>query len=122
MNDSVSKMLKRVKISNYIYSIFIVISLIGFYANSNQKRYVYFKDKRYLKKAHNARMVILVIALLIYIYYLEVKLVNKDDDSDSKNNKFFSNLNIFAAILFLIGGIIALYLEYKGSEEIILTE
>ena len=121
MNGSLYKMLKKVKISNYIYIIFIVISLIGFYANKKQKEYIFYDNKNSLKKAHTARMIILIIALLIYIYYLEIKIVGKDKQAD-KNKAFIDNLNIFAALLFLIGGIIALYLEYKGDEEIILTE
>ncbi len=121
MNDSLGKMLNKVKISNYIYIIFIVISLIGFYANKNQKDYIFNNNKKSLKKAHNARMVILVIALLIYIYYLEIKVVGKRKNA-SREKAFIDNLNILAAILFLIGGIIAIYLEYKGNEEIIITE
>ncbi len=116
-----NEILKKIKVSNYIYVIFLVISLIGFYANNNQKKYVYTYDKSYLKKAHNARMVILIIALIVYIYYLEVKVVGKRKNV-SREESFIDNLNILAAILFLIGGIIAIYLEYKGNEEIIITE
>ena len=121
MSDKSIKILKKIKISNYIYIIFIVISLMGFYANYSQKKYVYCNDKRAYKRAHNIRMIILIIALLIYIYYLEMKVIGKDKNA-SKEKTFIDNLNILAAFLFLIGGIIAIYLEYKGDEEIIITE
>ena len=117
MSSEIFETLKRIKISNYIYGIFIVVSLIGFYANKQQKEYTLSININGKKHSHNARLVILVIALIIYIYYLETRIKSKD-----RTNAFFKHLDILSAILFLIGGLIALYLEIKGDEEIIITE
>ena len=117
MSREIFEALKKIKISNYIYAIFILVSLIGFYSNKEQKEYTLNININGKKHAHNARLVILVIALIIYIYYLETRIRSKD-----RTNDFFRHLDILSGILFLIGGIIMLYLEIKGDEEIIITE
>ena len=113
--------LKALKIGDYIYALFILLSILGFYANKKEKNYLFNIDKNGKKKAHTTRIVILAVALLVYIYFLENRIQNKKND-ETKAEKFLGNLDILSAILFLIGGIIALYTEYKGDEAAIITE
>lgn len=114
-----SDVLKRLKISDYIFGIFIVMSMLGFYANKKTRDKIYNLDNDGKKKAHYARLLILLIALGIYIYYLELKV---DTRGKNKNKTFLDNLSVLAAFLFVIGGLIALYNEYKGQNDIIITD
>ena len=113
--------LKALKIGDYIYALFILLSLLGFYANKKEKNYIFNIDKNGKKKAHTSRIIILVVALLVYIYFLENRIKKKKEDK-TKTEIFLGNLDILSAILFLLGGIIALYTEYKGDEAAIITE
>lgn len=118
MGDSILKKLKDLKISDYIFDIIIVTSLVGIYANHKEKDQYEGKDSEGLKKAHNIRLVLLFIAVVIYIYFLETRI----KDRKNAKNKFLSNLDILASILFVIGGLIFLYDEFKGDEQEIIVE
>lgn len=118
MSDELIERLKALKIGNYIYAIFALISLLGLYANKKEKDFLFYKDSNGSKKAHRYRLIILGIALLVYIYFLE----NRIKKRESSTNKFFNNLDILSAILFIIGAIISIYLECKGDEAAIITE
>ncbi len=118
MNSEVIKKLKAIKISDYIFVIFIIIALVGMYANHKERDAYTGLDSKGIEKAHNIRMVLLVVSLLIYIYFLETRI----KDRESATNKFISNLDVLASILFVIGGIIFLYDEYKGESNPIIIE
>ena len=118
MNDNIMKKLKDLKISDYIFDIIIVTSLVGIYANHKEKDRYTGKDSDGLKKAHNIRLVLLFIAVVVYIYLLETRI----KDRKNAKNKFLNNLDILASILFVIGGLIFLYDEFKGDEQDIIIE
>lgn len=121
MSADILKRLKALKIGNYVYGIFVAISLLGFYANKKEKDYIFEIDENGAKKAHTARMIILIVAILVYIYFLENRISNRTE-AETKTQKFLNNLDVLAAILFVIGAAISLYLEYRGDESAIITE
>ena len=118
MNESLTKKLKELKISDYIFGILIVTSLVGIYADKKERDQYTGKDPSGLKKAHNTRLILLTISVLIYIYFLNTRI----KDSKNATNKFLSHLDILATILFIIGGLIFLYDELKGDEQEIIIE
>lgn len=118
MNDQAYDKLKDLRIGDYIYGILIVVSLIGIYADKKEKEQYTHQDPEGRKKAHTARLIIFTIALLIYIYFLNTRIKK----SQNATNKFLSHLDILATILFIIGGLIFLYDEYKGYEQEIIIE
>ena len=122
MNNDVFKTLKAIKISNYIYGIFIFISFLGFYSNKKQKEYIYNKDLNGKRISHNIRTIILIIALLIYIYFLERSIKTKSKNKKETTKIFLQNLDIFAAIIFIIATLISIYTHLKGDEAIVITE
>lgn len=122
MNKKILNILKAIKVSDYLYAIFIVISFLGFYSNKKQRDYIYGKDENGKSTAHIIRLIILVIALLIYIYFLERSIKTKSKDKREKNKMFLQNLDIFAGIIFVIGILISIYTHIKGDEAIIITE
>ena len=119
MSESLTEKLKSLKISDYIFIIFIVISLSGIYADKKEKDDLTHKDPNGNKKAHNIRMIALVVSLLIYIYFLNTKLKKRKEGTTSA---FLNNLDILASILFIIGGLIFIYNEYKGDSNSIIIE
>ena len=113
MNSSLAEKLKNLKISDYIFIIFIVISLSGIYADHKEKDELTNKDPKGKQKAHNIRLLALVVSLLIYIYFLNTRIKSKDKGV----SKFLNNLEILESILFIIGGLIFIYTEYKGADD-----
>lgn len=116
MRESLTEKLREIKISDYIFIIFIIISLSGIFADHEEKEDLIGKDPKGNEKAHKIRLIALTVSLLIYIYFLHTKIKKRE----SITNKFLNNLDILASILFIIGGIIFLYNEYKGDSSEIL--
>lgn len=111
------EILDNIKKGDIIFVIFICISISGIIANHYEKKYNLNLDNEGNKKAHNIRMVILTISLIIYIYFLITRIKKKINVSS-----FLNNLDILASILFVIGGAVFLYTESKGDEEEIILE
>lgn len=118
MDNSTFEKLKELKISDYIFGILIVTSLVGIYADKKERDWYTHKDKEGRKKAHNTRLILLTVALLIYIYFLNTRIKK----CKNATNKFLRHLDVLATILFIIGGLIFLYDEYKGDEQEIIIE
>ncbi len=118
MNTRLTNKLKSLKISDIIFIIFIIISISGIYANHLERNEEKHIDNKGKEKAHNIRLILLVVGLLIYLYFLQDKLRNKNDEV----SEFINNLDILASILFVIGGILFIYVEYKGEDDAIILE
>lgn len=118
MNSRLAEKLRNLKVSDYIFIIFIVISLSGIYADHKEKDALIHKDLKGKEKAHNIRMIALIASLLIYIFFLNTRIKSTEE----RVSKFLNNLDILATILFIIGGIIFIYTEYKGVDDSIILE
>lgn len=112
-----TEILSNIKKGDIIFIIFICLSIAGIIANTYEKKYHLRQDANGNKKAHNIRMAVLTISLIIYIYFLYTRIRKK-----SKVESFLNNLDILASILFVIAGIVFLYTESKGDEEEIILE
>lgn len=117
MTDESLKRLKALNIGEIIFIIFIVISVSGIIANEYEKGYILKKNTNGKKIAHYIRLAVLVVALLVYIYFLKTRV-----EKVITAKTFLNNLDVLATILFVIGGIIFIYTEYKGDEEAIIIE
>ncbi len=118
MKGEILEKLKGLKVSDIIFIIFIIISISGIYANHLERKELNGKDNDGKEKAHNIRLILLVVGLLIYLYFLQDKVRNKSDEVSA----FINNLDILASILFVIGGCLFLYVEYKGEDDAIILE
>ncbi len=118
MSSRILEKLKGLKISDIIFIIFIIISISGIYANHLERKELKGIDSKGKEKAKSIRIVLLIVGLLIYIYFLQDKIRNKDDEV----SEFINNLDILASILFVLGGILFIYVEYKGEDDAIILE
>ena len=96
--------LKNLEKENIVWIVYIIISVFAIVSNALEKRYYYFhslKDKNLYKTIN---IIIFIVAIIIYLYFISLDVHSKERDH---------NLHLFAAFLFLIGGIIYLYIECK---------
>ena len=117
MTEESIKRLKELKTGEIIFIIFIVISVCGIIANEYEKGYILSKNNNGKTISHYIRLAVLFIALLVYIYFLKTRI-----EKTITTKTFLNNLDVLATILFVIGGIIFIYTEYKGDEEAIVIE
>lgn len=117
MNDTY-KILKKIKIEEYIWVVYLVIIGLSFYSNYIEKIY-YTTNNIYAKeKYRNLTILIFSIALLVYIYffvdsYRDVKNLNY---FDNPKKIFFNNASLTASTLILISGIIFLFIAIYDTE------
>lgn len=117
MNDTY-EILKKIKIEEYIWIVYLVIIGLSFYSNYIEK--IYYTTKNILAKEKYRELTILIfsIALLVYIYffvdsYRDVKNLNY---FDSPRKIFFSKASFTASTLILISGIIFLFIAICDTE------
>lgn len=101
--------LSKIKLSNYLIIGFIIISIIFLIANKKEKDNLLNQTNKDDKLIHNLRIIALLLALIIYIIFLKTRY-----DKYKLEKSFINNLDILAAIIFIIAGSISLYIEYKN--------
>ena len=105
-----NKKIKQLNIQNIIFIVSIILSISSIVANYYEKDELVSNEKNNI--AHYIRVSILIVGIIIYLYFLYVAY----RDNKEKYN-FINKLNLFAAIIFLIGGSIQLYIEIIQNNE-----
>lgn len=106
-----SNKLNELKINNVIFIIYIVISIAGIIANKLEKDDIQCNIKQD-KIPHYIRISIFIVTLIIYLYFVYNSYKNYRSNSQKINK-----LNLFSSLLFLIGGIIVLYVEILQNND-----
>lgn len=105
-----SDKLKQIKNENIVWIIYIIISVFAIISNYYEKKYYLHHNKNDKDISHSINMILLTIGLIIYIYFVSL-------DINNKHKNKYQYYHEFAAVLFVIAGIIYLYVEYKNSSE-----
>ncbi len=102
--------LQDLKIDDFIWYIFIFIAVASLISNSFEEEYVKTKDLKEYNAFHHINEVVFIVALIIYLYFLNrnYKIYQKKRDSRTL-------LNLIAAVLVVISGSILLVLELSNS-------
>ena len=74
-------------------------------------------DKKDYHTYKTINVVLLTISFLVYLYFvlLSYKKYKQTAHKKSVKELFFSEVNLFAASLFLIGGLLNIYTEVKSD-------
>lgn len=106
------KILKTIQIENYIWLLYLVLIGLSFYSNFEEVKYFKYDDFKAKEKYRKTNIVIFSIALLVYIYFFydNYETVVKRDINTTSSKMFFDDLNLLASTLFLIAGIILLFI------------
>ena len=110
--------IKRLNIENIIWIIYSFIVLFSIYSVELQKNYISNKDFKSKLKARNINISISIIVFFIYIYFLEINYKDfKNVSNSSVNNNDYKIyfINLVGSILFLIGGIINIYVNINSN-------
>ena len=104
--------LKKIRIENFIWVIYLVIIGISFYSNSLEKKYIKYNDLKAKKDYQTAIIIIFSIAVVVYVYFFldNYKDVKNLKPWDSTKKKKLNEASLIASTLVLISGIIFLVL------------
>ena len=118
MNSNIIETIKKIKIEDYIWYIYLFLVGYNLYSNYLEKKYLITNDKNLYDKFHKINTTISFIALIIFIYFLITSYedVTKLNNNASENEKKFKTLTFIASLLFVIGSAISLYVTYKSTD------
>lgn len=124
-NANDSETLKEVQIEDYIWIIYIFLSIFAIVSNHYEKEYIKNHDKKAEKTFRTINTEIFIIIFIIYIYFVYVNykhIKRLDPNTSSLKDILISNAGFIAAVLFLVGGLINLLISiYGGNEDEFLT-
>lgn len=112
------RLLKALKIEDFVWIIYLVIIGLSFYSNHIERDYIINDSEESKKKYQIINIIIFSIATLIYLYfaYDNYKATQELNNSDSYNKKKFTYLEFIGAVLALISGLIFLYAAINDSD------
>lgn len=118
MND-LDEMLNELRIEDFIWIIYIFLSIFALISNYFEKQYDITGNKKSKKTFRKINTTIFTITFFIYIYfvYLNLKNLKRLDPNSSPLRILTANSNFIAASLFLIGGTIYLLTSIFGDPE-----
>ena len=109
--------LNRLHQEDIIWYIYFFVIAFYLYSNYLEETYLVNKDKNLRNKFRKINEVLAVIVLIIYIAFLVMNLdrLNELDKNATTKRKKTLYLSILISILFIIAGLISLYLSFENE-------
>ena len=114
--DNWARDLKLLKEEDIIWYIYFFIVLFALIANSFEEKYIFTKNKEDRQKGRNINITLLVIAFIIYLYYVVIAIqdINIAKFKDEKRQKVALE-RLITTLVFLIGGALSIYAELDDN-------
>jgi hypothetical protein len=111
MNNTVNRQLERINIENIIWLIYFFLIGFNLYSNYLEAKYLSDKDIESRERFRYINEMIFFISLIIYLYflYLNWQDITSLDSNSSPNRVKLTTYSFIASILFVLAGILALY-------------
>ena len=109
--------ISRLHREDFIWFIYFFIISFNLYSNYLEEEYIKNKDDNLRKKFRKINVGVFSVVLIIYIYFLIVSYDRiKELKPDSKEKqKQITYLSFISSILFIIAGIISLYIAIESN-------
>lgn len=116
MNDLFRK-LKLLKEEDFIWLIYYFIITFALVANELERRYLINNKEPEINVAKKINSTILIIAFIIYLYFVVVTIQNFDilKKNGSRKEVRVAFERLIANIIFLVAGAIAIYADYDSN-------
>ena len=114
--------LKRLKNEDFIWIIYFFIAAFAIFSNKLEREYILNNNNVAYKKSKTINIILFLVAFFIYLYFVLLFTQDLNNMEKNFNNEKYRNtfLQLIAALLFLIGGIIYLVeaISERDIEEI----
>lgn len=112
MNSNTESMVKRLSFENWIWFVFIIISVLDIYGDELLKKNLTEGDKEAQKKAQKLFLGVSVVSIIIYIYFL----FRNSNDYKKYHNKSYE-VRLIGSILILTGSLCLLYFQLTTMQQ-----
>lgn len=120
MDEDKLKTLRKINIESFIWVIYIFLVCFNLYSNYLEKLYLKTNQRFYKQKFRQINKIVLSVILIIYIYFAYLAFKDETTLTRYKNanpkKKRLTDLVFIASILFLVGGVISLYVATKSDD------
>ena len=114
--------LKRLKNEDFIWIIYFFIAAFAIFSNKLEREYVLNNSNVAYKKSKTINIILFLVAFFFFLYFVLLFTQDLNNMEKNFNNEKYRNtfLQLIAALLFLIGGIIYLVeaISERDIEEI----
>lgn len=110
--------IQRIHNEDLIWIIYIFIAVAALASDYFEETYLKTKNKKCRNTFHKINIIVLVIVFFIYIYFISLRLedLKSLNSKSTKKEVLTSHIAFLSSLFFLIGGILAIYLEVKSWE------
>lgn len=117
MNNTIENRIKEIKIENIVYLIFIIIILLGIYANNNEIDYFLNNNEDSKNNYYYTMIIIFLIVVIISSYYFYKSYIEVTNTKylDKSKTKEYNKLNLIANGLAFLSAIIYLYIAITDT-------
>lgn len=119
---NIFKRLRRLRNEDFIWIIYFFIAAFAIFSNKLEREYVLNNNNVAYKKSKTINIILFLVAFFIYLYFVLLFTQDLNNMEKNFNNEKYRNtfLQLIAALLFLIGGIIYLVeaISERDIEEI----
>lgn len=117
MNEETAKLIKEIRVEDFIWVINFFIVLFALMSNDFQENYVKTHNKKSFNTFHTINIDIFIVIFLINVYFLHLryKSLKALKPTATKQEILNTNLNYIAAILIVIGTFAYIYTEISGA-------
>jgi len=115
--EDLTRKLKLLKEEDFIWLIYFFIVIFAIISNKYERNFLLTQNQNCSNKARKINSVILIIAFLIYLYFVVATIENFDllKRNGSRKEVRVAFERLIANILFLVAGAIAIYADYDSS-------
>ena len=105
--------LVNLNIEKLIYIVFIIISIMGIIGTNYEEKFLNTRNAKYHKKGSTIFKITILIALIIYLYYLKrnYELFNEANEIEKKKIR----IRLFGSIFFVVGAICLVYFRFTDT-------
>ncbi len=109
--------LQRLNTEDFIWVVYFFIALAAIISDVYERNFLITNNKNSQKKYKTINITIFVVALFIYVYFVFINYedINALKRDATKKEVLNQHLSLISALLFLVGGVIALYVELTGN-------
>lgn len=110
-NRELLKKLELIKQEDFIWIIYFFIIIFALISNFYERIFLLDKDPIAKRKFSTINTTILIVAFFIYLYNVIISY----DDLKSGRQNILSFLRVVASLLFLVAGVIFIYIDFKSN-------
>jgi len=115
--DTFFRKLELIKKEDFIWLVYYFIITAALVSNSFEKNYLITNNKKSLNTVKKINTTILIIAFLIYLFFVVLTFENFDilKNNGTRKDIRLANERLILNILFLVAGAYAIYVDYDSN-------